>query len=79
MAEVDDLTEDNTEDEATEAGLDESSGVRSDAGGLSLVLVLASRLHTGQKVLHVVSQASTQEAWNSVTFTENKVSQNSRK
>jgi hypothetical protein len=38
--------------------------VDSDAGG-SPVLVLASRLHTGQKVLHVVSQESTQKAWNS--------------
>lgn len=57
----DDLTDDNTDDVATEAGLDESNGVRSDAGG-SPVLVLASRLQTGQKVLHVVSQASTQNA-----------------
>lgn len=60
-------------------GLDESNGVRSDAGGLSLALVLASCLQTGQKVLHVVSQASTQKAWNSVKFPKNKVSQNSRK
>lgn len=76
MAEEDDLTDDNTEDEGTEAGLDESNGVRSDAGGISLALVLASRLQTGQKVLHIVSQASTHKAWNSVKFTENKVSQN---
>ena len=48
-----DLTDDNTED--TELGVDESNGVLSDAGG-SPVLVLASRLQTGQKVLHVVSQ-----------------------
>ena len=60
----DDLTDDSI-DEATEEGVDESNGVRSDAGG-SPVLVLASRLQTGQKVLHVVSQASTQKAWNSV-------------
>jgi hypothetical protein len=56
----DDLIDDNTE-EATEAGLDESSGVDSEAGGLP-VLVLASRLQTGQKVLQVVSQESTQRA-----------------
>ena len=61
----DDLTDDNIEDEPTEEGVDESNGVRSDAGA-SPVLVLASRLQTGQKVLHVVSQASTQKAWNSV-------------
>jgi hypothetical protein len=62
----DDLTDDNTE-EATEAGLDESNGVDSEAGG-SPVLVLASRLQTGQKVLQEVSQESTQKAWNSVKF-----------
>lgn len=56
----DDLTDDNTDDEA---GVDESKGVDSEAGG-SPVLVLASRLQTGQKVLHDVSQASTQIAWN---------------
>lgn len=61
----DDLNDDNIDDEETEAGLDESNGVRSDAGR-SPVLVLASRLHTGQKVLHEVSQASTHVAWNSV-------------
>lgn len=63
MADVDandDLTDDKTE-EATEAGLDESNGVASDAGG-SPELVLASRLQTGQKVLQVVSQESTQKA-----------------
>lgn len=63
MAEDDaneDLTDDNTE-EATELGVDESNGVLSDAGG-SPVLVLASRLQTGQKVLHDVSQESTQKA-----------------
>ncbi|KAL4285156.1 hypothetical protein GQ457_16G020070 [Hibiscus cannabinus] len=51
---------DNAED-ATELGVDESNGVLSDAGG-SPVLVLASRLQTGQNVLHVVSQESTQKA-----------------
>lgn len=56
----DDLADDKTE-EATEAGLDESSGVDSEAGG-SPVIVLASRLQTGQKVLQVVSQESTQRA-----------------
>lgn len=57
----DDLNDDSTEDEAQEAGLDESNGVRSEAGG-SPMIVLASRLQTGQKVLHVVSQASTHKA-----------------
>lgn len=56
----DDLADDKAE-EATEAGLDESNGVDSEAGG-SPVLVLASRLHTGQKVLQAVSQESTQKA-----------------
>lgn len=67
MADVEgneDLKDDNTEEEAKEAALDKSNGVLSDAGG-SPVLVLASRLHTGQNVLHEVSQASTQKAWNS--------------
>lgn len=54
----DDLKEENGV-EAADDGLDESNGVDSDAGG-SPVLVLASRLHTGQNVLHEVSQASTQ-------------------
>lgn len=45
-------------------GTPESKGVDSEAGGM-LMLVLASRLHTGQKVLHDVSQESTQVAWNS--------------
>ena len=61
---VPDLKDDSMDDEAKEDGLDESNGVDSVAGG-SPVLVLASRLHTGQKVLHVVSQESTQKAWNS--------------
>lgn len=52
--------DDNTEVEATEAGVDESKGVHSDAGG-STILVLASRLQTGQKVLHDVSHESTQK------------------
>lgn len=55
------LTDDKTEDEETEAGLDDSNGVDSDADG-SPVLVLASRLQTGQNVLHDVSQVSTQTA-----------------
>lgn len=58
-----DLKDDSTEEDAKDAGLDESNGVDSDAGS-SPLLVLASRLHTGQKVLHVVSQESTQKAWN---------------
>ena len=69
MAEVeasDDLADDKAEEEAMETGVDESNGVRSDAGG-SPVDVLASRLQTGQNVLHEVSQASTQIAWNSVS------------
>lgn len=61
----DDLKDDKAADEeANEPGADESSGVDSDAGG-SPLLVLASRLQTGQNVLHDVSQASTQIAWNS--------------
>lgn len=60
----DDRTDDNTDEEATEAGLEESNGVDSEAGG-SPVEVLASRLQTGQNVLHEVSQESTQKAWNS--------------
>lgn len=66
----DDLTDDNIDDDETEAGVDESKGVDSEAGG-SPVLVLASRLQTGQKVLHDVSQASTQIAWNSVKSSKN--------
>lgn len=42
---------------------EESKGVHSEGGG-SPLLVLASRLHTGQNVLQVVSQESTQIAWN---------------
>jgi len=53
----DDLTEDKTE----AAELDESKGVDSEGGG-SVKPVLASRLQTGQKVLHEVSQESTQIA-----------------
>lgn len=62
----DDLIDDKMDEEATEAGLEDSNGVDSEAGG-SPVLVLASRLQTGQKVLHDVSQLSTQKAWNSAT------------
>lgn len=61
--EAPDLKDDNIEDEAMDIGVDESNGVDSEAGG-SPVLVLASRLHTGQKVLQEVSQESTQKAWN---------------
>lgn len=61
----DDLLDDSTE-EATEDGPGESNGVDSEAGR-SLMLTLASRLQTGQKVLHEVSQESTQTAWNSAT------------
>lgn len=42
----------------TDAGLAESKGVDSEGGG-SLKPVLASRLQTGQNVLHEVSQEST--------------------
>lgn len=59
----DDLTDDNTEAEEKEAAADDSNGVDSDAGGTPVV-VLASRLQTGQNVLHDVSQASTHIAWN---------------
>lgn len=57
---IEDLKDDNAEEVAKEAAL-ESNGVHSDAGG-SPLLVLASRLQTGQNVLHVVSQESTQKA-----------------
>lgn len=59
------IDEESTEDATEDDGLAESNGVDSEAGG-PLVLVLASRLQTGQKVLHEVSQESTQKAWNSV-------------
>jgi len=45
-------------------GPEGSRGVDSEAEG-TLMLVLASRLHTGQNVLHVLSQESIQNAWNS--------------
>lgn len=63
MAELggNDLAEDNIEEEAKELEMLESNGVDSEGGG-SPVLVLASRLQTGQKVLQAVSQESTQEA-----------------
>lgn len=64
----DDLNDDNTDPEDMDPTLDESNGVHSDAGG-SPLLVRASRLQTGQKVLHAVSQESTQAAWNSVEKT----------
>lgn len=56
---LDDLADDDMDVDATEAGGDDSKGVRSVAGG-SGVAVLASRLQTGQNVLHDVSHASTQ-------------------
>ena len=56
----DDLTDDTRGEEAKEPRLEESKGVLSE--GASPVLVLASRLQTGQKVLHAVSQESTQKA-----------------
>lgn len=56
----DDLIEDRTDD-ATDDGVDDSRGVDSEGGG-SDKPVLASRLQTGQKVLHEVSQESTQAA-----------------
>ncbi|GAB2291181.1 hypothetical protein Dimus_025440 [Dionaea muscipula] len=55
----DDLVEDDVKKATDDDGLEESSnGVDSDAGG-SPVAVFASRLQTGQNVLHVVSQEST--------------------
>lgn len=57
----DDSAEEANEGER-EAG---SNGVDSEAGDL-VVFVFASRLQTGQKVLHDVNQVSTQAAWNSV-------------
>lgn len=60
----DDLKDESIEEEAMEPAADERRGVDSVAGG-SPLLVLASRLHTGQNVLHEVSQASTHIAWNS--------------
>lgn len=59
----DDANDDLKDDSVDDAGLDDSKGVDSDAGG-SPVLVLASRLQTGQNVLHDVSHASTHTAWN---------------
>lgn len=57
---ADDANDDLRDDiEDPDRRLEESNGVYSDAGG-SPVLVLASRLQTGQKVLHDVSQVSTQ-------------------
>jgi len=55
-----DLVEDMNED-TTDDGVDNSRGVDSEGGG-SDKPVLASRLQTGQKVLHEVSQESTQAA-----------------
>lgn len=56
--------DDANEDLTDRDDRDESNGVVSDAAGCSPTptLVLASRLQTGQKVLHDVSQASTHRA-----------------
>ena len=59
-----DRKEANTVDSGKRVADDESKGVDSDTGG-SDVPALASRLHTGQNVLHEVSHRSTQAAWNS--------------
>lgn len=61
ICKADDVIADDLKEEATDDGADDSNGVDSDAGG-SPVQVRASRLHTGQNVLHDVSQASTQTA-----------------
>ena len=52
-----DRKDDDGED-ATDEGADDNSGVDSEAGGSPLV-VLASRLQTGQNVLHDDSNKST--------------------
>lgn len=54
----DDRKDDDGDEATKEARDDESKGVLSDAGGTPMA-VLASRLQTGQNVLHVVSQEST--------------------
>jgi hypothetical protein len=48
-------------EDATDDGVDDSRGVDSEGGGSDRP-VLASCLQTGQKVLHEVSQESTQAA-----------------
>lgn len=58
---AEDEASDDRKEETKEDWAEERRGVLSDAGG-SPVMVLASRLHTGQKVRHVVSHPSTQEA-----------------
>lgn len=58
---ADDLNEDRAEEDRKDDEADESSGVLSEAGGSPLA-VLASRLHTGQNVLHEVSHESTHTA-----------------
>lgn len=58
------LIDGNLNEECGDDALFGSKGVRSDAGEID-VLNLASCLHTGQNVLQVVSQESTQDAWNS--------------
>lgn len=58
---ADDLTEECREEEVKDDAADESNGVLSEAGG-SPVFVLASLLHTGQKVLQEVNHESTHAA-----------------
>ena len=55
--------DDDEEEILIEDEEDRRSGVSSDAGG-SFTLLFTSRLHTGQKVLHFVSQESMHTAWN---------------
>lgn len=58
---ADDLNEESAEEDRKDDAADESNGVLSEAGGSPLA-VLASRLHTGQNVLHEVSHESTHTA-----------------
>ncbi|URD95462.1 hypothetical protein MUK42_30822 [Musa troglodytarum] len=68
MAGDDAMDERNDDSPALEDGVaapEDSKGVYSEAGILAIP-ALASCLQTGQKDLQVVSQKSTQSAWNSV-------------
>lgn len=58
---AEDGASDDLVDETKEECAEERRGVLSEARG-ELVKILASRLHMGQKVLHVVSHTSTQKA-----------------
>lgn len=60
-----DRKEDKAVDSAGKGIAEESKGVDSDGGRFDIP-AFASRLHTGQNVLHDVSHRSTQAAWNSV-------------